>query len=172
MVAHLLVSLCVVAAAHNAGVSQAPNPLLILVHVHTDEGGSAEDRAARRASVTHLAAAFAALKKGKAFVAVDDEASADVVIEVRHRGLVMPKVAIGLGTMGTRPGSRAPVIPARVVQLQVTMAAPGVSDPVEVANKNRPPDHERGWKSAAEDIAKQAEKWIAEHRAAILKARR
>jgi hypothetical protein len=172
MIGCLILSLSVVAGGQPAGALVTPDPRLIRVHVHTDEGGLAEDRVARRQSVTHLAAALVAQKKGKALVVVDAEATSDVVIEVRHRGLVMPRVAIGLGTMGTRPGSRAPVIPARVVQLQVTMVAAGVSDPVEVTNKNRPPDHERGWKSAAEDIAKQAEKWIAEHRAAILKARR
>lgn len=78
-----------------------PDPSLIRVRVTTDDAGVAEELAARRNSVTHLAAALGANK-----------------------------------------------------------------------NTNRASDTESGWKSAAEDIAKQIDKWIAAHRAAILAARR
>jgi len=172
MVGRLLLSLCVLGAAQVPGAPPSSSPELIRVHVRTDDGGIAEELAARRQSVDHLAAAIASQKKGKAFVIVNNEDAADVVIDVMHRGLTVPKVTIGLGTMGSRPGVRAPVMPTRQAELYVTMAAPGAADPVEVTNKNRAPDSERGWKSAAEDIAKQVEKWVAEHRAAILKARR
>lgn len=172
MLGCLILSLCAIAAAQTPATSQPPDPQLIRVYVQTDDGGIAEELAARRESVGHLAAAIAGQKKGKAYVIVADEDVADVVIAVMHRGLTVPKVTIGLGTMGSRPGVRAPVMPTRLAQLHVTMAAPGAADPVGVTNKNRAPDSERGWKSAAEDIAKQAGKWIAEHRSAILKARR
>jgi ribosomal protein L14E/L6E/L27E len=171
MLANLVLSLCAIVALQTSGAPRPPAPHLIRVHVQTDDGGVAEELAARRQSVGHLAAAIAGQKKGKAFVIVDDEDTADVVIEVMHRGLTVPRVTIGLGTMGLRPGFRAPVMPTQLAQLYVTMAAPRAADPVEVTNKNRAQDSERGWKSAADDIAKQAEKWITEHRAAILKAR-
>jgi hypothetical protein len=172
MLGRLVLSLCLLAAAQAPSTPPTPDPQLIRVHVRTDDGGIAEELAARRESVAHLSTAIAAQKKGKAFVIVADEAAADVVIAVMHRGLTVPNVTIGLGTMTTRPGVRAPVAPTRQAELYVTMAAPGAADPVEVTNKNRAADSDRGWKSAADDIAKQAEKWISEHRAAILKARR
>ncbi len=172
MFASLVLSLCALGSPLAPVVPQTPDPQLIRVHVRTDDGGIAEELAARRESVSHLSAAVAGQKKGKAFVIVDTEEAADVVISVMHRGLTVPTVSIGLGTMSTRPGVRAPAMATRQAELFVTMAAPRAADPVEVTNKNRAADSERGWKSAAEDIAKQAEKWIGEHRAAILKARR
>ena len=172
MLGRLLLSMCLLAAAQAPGPPPTSDPQLIRVHVRTDDGGIAEELAARRESAGHLSAAIAGQKKGKAFVIVADDDTADVIISVMHRGLTVPSVAIGLGTMTTRPGVRAPVAPTRQAELYVTMTAPGAADPVEVTNKNRVADSDRGWKSAAEDIAKQAEKWITGHRAAILKARR
>jgi hypothetical protein len=168
----LVISLCAIVATQTPGAPLTPNPGLIRVHVKTDDGGIAEELAARRQSVRHLDEALAARNKGKAFVIVGDEELADVVIEVMHRGLTVPKVTFGLGSMGTRPGFRTPAAPTRLAQLHVTMVAAGVDEPVAVTNTNRAPDSERGWKSAAEDIAKKAEQWTADHREAILKARR
>ena len=148
------------------------DPKIIRVFVQTDDGGDASELAARRESVRHLEAHFAGKKKA-AIAVVTAEGDADVIVEVEQRSVTVPKVVIGLsggmGSPGSRPG--APVVPVRVVKLQVTVAMAKDSDPVEIANKNRVNENESGWKSAAEDVAKQVEKWIAEHRAAIIAAR-
>jgi hypothetical protein len=39
------------------------------------------------------------------------------------------------------------------------------------ANKNSPLESNGGWKSAADDVAKQIDKWIVDHQAQILAAR-
>ncbi len=162
------------------GVSpQAPiatpqlDPKLIRVHVQTDEGGDASELAARRESVKHLQSAIAD-KKRSGLVVADDEDAADVVIEVESRGVTVPKVVIGLsGGMGSPNGRPGPAsTPVRVVRLDVTIAIAREGEPSELTNKNRANESEPGWKSAAEDVVKQAEKWIADHRAAILQARR
>ena len=110
------------------------------------------------------------LRAGKPLYAVDeallDSLHPDVVITVTDRGLTVPKVAIGIVPTG-RPG--APVGPIRVTHLAVTLKSG--KDELEIKNKNSPSESTGGWKSAADDVAKQIEKWIAEHRAAILSAR-
>ncbi len=172
MIAFLLCSLSVVASGQSAGASPQPDPQLIRVHVQTDAGGVAEELAGRRASVAHLVTAIAGQKKGKVIAVVADEDTADVIVEVRDRGVIVPKVVIGLGAMGSQPGRRAPVAPSRTVELRVTLRMARADEAFELANKNRPVDAEPGWKQAADDIAKQVEQWIADHRAAILQARR
>lgn len=149
-----------------------PDPKLIRVHVQTDEGGDPIELEARRDSVKHLAVAIAGKKKVMA--AVSSVSDADVFVEVEGRGVTVPKVVIGLsggmGSSGGRPGP-APQ-PVRIAQVRVTFQIAGGSDPIAIANKNRVNETESGWKSAAEDVVKQLEKWIAEHREAILEARR
>jgi hypothetical protein len=54
----------------------------------------------------------------------------------------------------------------------VTIAIARHGDPSEITNKNRPNETASGWKSAADDVAKQIEKWIADRREAIIEARR
>lgn len=156
-----------------AGASPQPDPSLIRVRIETDEGGDPAELAARRESVKHLAAAITSRKKSGLVVMTSADDSVDVVIEVEGRGVTVPKVVIGLsGGMGSS-GGRAPQVtqPVRIVQLRVTVGMARDGDPSEITNKNRANETESGWKSAADDVAKQVEKWIADHRAAILKAR-
>ena len=155
------------------GVQSPPAPIdanLVRVYVGTDDGGHPSELAARRESAKHLIAALAGKKKALAIV--DDEDNADVVVEVIDRGLTVPRIVFGSATAtgGGNPGPAAP--PTRVVQLRVTASAGSAVDPIEVKNKNRPVESEPGWKAAADDVAKQVEKWIADHRARILAARR
>lgn len=173
MTAFLLLSLCLSAGPQSPVAPVQPDPQLIRVHVETDDGGIPEELAARRDSVRHLATAIAGQKKGKAMVIVASDDRADVVVEVVDRGVRVPKVVIGLGGMGSQPGRPAPLpAPTRVVQLRVTTRLTNGGDPVQLTNKNRAGESESGWRSAAEDIAKQLEKWVADNRAAILAARR
>ena len=155
-----------------AGIPQ-PDPKLIRVHVQTDEGGDPIELEARRDSVKHLVSAVAGRKKVMVSVA-DGADNVDVYVKVEERGVTVPKVVIGLsggmGSPGGRPGPGAQ--PVRIAQLRVTFQIAGNNDSFGVANKNRVNENDSGWKSAADDIVKQLEKWIAEHRAAILDARR
>jgi hypothetical protein len=161
-------------AAHQASpAATAQDPKLIRVQVQTDEGGDPTELAARRESVKHLLAAIADKKKAGLVAVTEASDNADVVVEVEERGVTVPKVVIGLsggmGSPGGRPGPGAQQI--RVAQLRVTFQIAGEHEPTAVTNKNRVNENESGWKSAAEDVVKQLEKWITEHRAAILEAR-
>jgi len=170
--AFLLLSLSLGVGLQSPAAPAPPDPQLIRVHVQTDEAGIPEELAARRDSVRHLAAAIAGQKKGKVMAIVDSADRADVVVEVVDRGVRVPKVVIGLGGMGSQPGRPTPLPPpTRAVQLRVTTGLANDGDPVELTNKNRATESEAGWKSAAEDLAKQVEKWVADNRAAILAVR-
>jgi hypothetical protein len=170
----LLLSWCLTAVAQSPSAAASMDPQLIRVHVQTDDGGVLEELAGRRASVKHLAEEIAKQKKGKVMVSLATDELADVVVEVVDRGLHVPKVVIGLGAgMGNQPGRPAPPAPlTRHAQLRVRAKLAHDGDWVQLTNKNRAIDAESGWKSAAEDIAKQLEKWVAGHRAAILAARK
>lgn len=157
-----------------AAAPPPPDASLIRVRVETDEGGDAAELAARRESVKHLATAITNRKKARLVVVADADDAADVVVEVEDRGVTVPKVVIGLsGGMGSSAG-RMPQVsqPVRHAQLRVTIGMARNGDPTEITNKNRANETESGWKSAAEDVAKQVEQWIAERRAAILASRR
>lgn len=145
---------------------------LIRVHIRTDDGGDASELAARQQSVQHLRTALGGKKKAK-LVVVDSDEAADIVIEVEGRAINIPKLVIGLsGGMGPQAGRPGPAAtPVRNAQLQATIRIGRDADPNALTNKNRANDTESGWKSAAEDLAKQAEKWITERRTAILAAR-
>ena len=151
-----------------------PDPSLIRVRVTTDDAGVAEELAARRNSVTHLAAALGANKKSGLTIVTRPDDPADIVVDVQDRGVTVPKVVIGIGRGMGSPTGRAPLDPqpVKAAQLRVTVTIANDKEPVEIKNTNRASDTESGWKSAAEDIAKQIDKWIAAHRAAILAARR
>jgi hypothetical protein len=172
MILALLLSISVGAAQQPPTATLQPDPKLIRVHVQTDDGGDPSELMARRDSVKHLTIAMDGKKKVMA--AVSSASDADVLIEVEGRGVIVPKVVIGLsggmGATGGRPGPASQ--PVRVAQLRTTFQIAGGSDPIAVANKNRVNENESGWQSAAEDVVKQLEKWIAEHREAILEARR
>lgn len=162
----LLAAVAVTAGQSGSATSQA-DAKLVRVFVHTDDRGEPSELAARLESVKHLTAALGSKKN--AFVMINDEDPADVVIDVRGRALTVPKVVIGMGPRpGDPPGGAAM---ARVVQLTVSLDAQRLGDKEQFKNKNAPVESQLGWKSAADDIAKQIEKWVADRRAAILAAR-
>ena len=152
-------------AARQATQTAAPDPSLVRVFIQTDDGGHPDELAARQESVKDLAAALASNKKLLAIV--DDEEKADVVIEVIGREVTVPKVVLGIGARpGQPPGTNAP---ARAVALRVELTWSRQS--VALVNKNKPLESQRGWRSAAEDLGNQIEKWIAERRAEIVRGR-
>ena len=148
------------------GQPQTPaDPTLIRVFVHTADRGQADELAARRASRKDLATALAGKKKW--IVIVDQEDRADVSLEILGRAIEVPRVVIGLAG---RPGDPPSPGLVRLGTLNVALK----SGPVTLAltNKNRTNDNPGGWKSAAENVADQAEKWVREHREAILRIRK
>ena len=170
MIIALLLSVSLGATQQPA--TPAPDPKLIRVHVQTDEGGDPIELEARRDSVKHLSVAVA--EKKKAMVVVSSVSDADVFVNVKERGFTVPKVVIGLsGGMGSPSGRPGPASqPVRIAQLRVTLQIAGDTNPTAIANKNRVNENESGWKSAANDVVKQLEKWIDDHREAIIEARR
>lgn len=149
-----------------------PDPRIIRVYVITADGGHPDELAARRASVAHLAASIAGQKKGTVLAVVDAESKADLVVDVIQRSIDVPKVVFGLGPSRSGGASSPSMNPqTRHAVLHVTLHMAAGSDRVEFKNKSRSIESERGWKSAADDIAKQIEKWIADRRAEIIKAR-
>lgn len=152
-------SMCLLAIAAAAGVTlaastpQAPAKGPLRVHVTTDQLGG--DLTNRQGSVTDLSTALAAKKK--VFVVVEEEDRAEVTVEVLDRTVDTPKVVIGLGA---RPGypPNTPTGPSRVVRLRASVKFGAERE--TLANKNSPVETQRGWKSAAEDLATQIERWI------------
>jgi hypothetical protein len=78
----------------------------------------------------------------------------------------VPRIAFGLGPRPGDPGTSAPI---RLGRLRATLMFGAMA--VNMQNKNRANDNPRGWKSAAEDIADQVDKWIGQFRAEIIRAR-
>jgi hypothetical protein len=146
------------------GQAQTPDPGLIRIYVHTADGGHEEELAARQASRKDLAAALAGKKK--VVVVVDADDTADVSIEILGRAVEVPRVVIGLAGRPGQPSSPGLV---RLGTLNVSLESGPVT--LALSNKNRTNDNPGGWKSAAENIADQTEKWVREHRDAILKRR-
>lgn len=161
-----LLAALAVAGGQASAVAQ-PDPKLVRVFVHTDDQGEPNELAARRESVKHLTEALSGRKK--VFVIVPDEDRADVVVEVEGRGLTVPRVVIGIAPRPGDPAGGAAM--TRVAQLTVSVNAERVSEHESFKNKNSPVESPLGWKSAADDIAKQIEKWAADRRAAIIAAR-
>lgn len=141
-----------------------PNPSLVRVFVQTDDTGEAHDLSERRESVRDLASALA--RRKKSITVVDDEDKADVVLAILDRSVTVPKGVIGVGPPGQRPGL---AWPTRVVVLRAKLTFGG--DSVTFSNKNKPAENSLGWKSAADDIGDQVDKWIRDRRAEILRAR-
>ena len=169
-----LVSLALTLATVQPSV-QTPSPTdasLIRVRIDTDPGGIPDELAARRESVAHLLAAVRANKKSGIVIVTRPDDPTDVIVDVADRGVTVPKVVVGLNGGTGSPNGRMPTNAVRVVQLRVTVTLARDVDPVEIKNKNHPNETTSGWQSAAEDIAKQLDKWIAEHRDAIIQARR
>jgi hypothetical protein len=170
----LLLTLALLGGAGQApAVAAQPDSELIRVFLQTADGGHPDERAARRESLDHLAAALAGQKKGRVLAVVDAESKADVVVDVIQRSITVPKVVLGLGPSRSG-GASSPSMnpPVRHATLHVTLEMAAGSDRVEFKNNNRAVESERGWKTAADDIAKQIEKWTADRRDLIFKARR
>jgi hypothetical protein len=150
----LLASFFLAASVADVPVTQRSAPARVFVH--TEPGGEASELAARQQSVKDLTAALAGKKKVVAIVETQDDA--EIVIEVLDRGVTIPRVVIGMGARpGQPPGHNAPV---RTVVLRVELKKG--EDAVVFKNKNTPFESPGGWKSAADDLAKQIEKWIAD----------
>jgi hypothetical protein len=134
------------------GFAQTQTSRLPRVFVTTSERGEGAELANRRQSVKDLRAALAGKKK--TLTLTEDEDRADITIEVMDRTTSVPRVRIGLAS----PGG-----PSRAARLRVKLTR-GNDDPVEFTNKNTAFEDLRGWESAADDIAKQIEKWIFGHK--------
>ena len=155
---------CLVAIALQAGgqtPAAPPNPSLIRVWVDTDS----DDIKELETSIKDLAAALNARKKS--LVTVDDEDKADVTVHVVQRKIEVPKVVIGLGP---RPGETPGMTTVKTGKLQVQLRFGDMQ--VSLENKNKTYDTTAGWRSAAEDLCGQIDKWVGQYRAEIIKARR
>ena len=138
------------------GQTPASTQKIVRVFVETSDLGEGDELADRRTSVRDLVAALGAKKK--MFAVVDDEAKADVAIEVIQRAYVVPKVVLGIGA---RPGqSTIGATPVRTAELRVRATVTATTLSVAFKNKNKPADHPRGWRSAADDVADQIAKWV------------
>ena len=137
---------------------KATAPALPLVCVTTSDQGGADDLKGRQASVKDLRAALA--DKKKHLVVVDQEDRADFVVDVKERTTTTPKILF----TPMEPGVAGPVAsgPSRAVHLRVTIVR-GASDPEIFTNKGTAIESRGGWKLAADDIAKQIDKWIVDH---------
>lgn len=166
--AALIVALFCLPSLSPAGASQA-DPTLIRVYVDSRPGPDAGGSAERQQSGKDLAAALAGKKKLVAIV--DDEDKADVVVDVHDRTTTVPKIVIGIGPRPGQTTSPAATAPTREARLRVSASLTHTDESREITNKNRANDNPGGWRSAAEDIAKQLEKWLNDRRAKILAAR-
>ena len=135
-------------------IPTVPQRPVVRILVLTDDSGQKDELEARKTSVEDLSAALAGKKK--IFTAAKDEDDAELIVEVISRALTVPKVIIGLGP---RPGQAGVATgPTKAAELRVRMRTrPG--ETVDFKNKNKASDNPRGWKSAADDIADQIERW-------------
>jgi hypothetical protein len=153
----------VIDAFSSASAGRGGQSRPLRVFVHTDDNGVAEELAARRASVKDLSEALASRKK--LFIVVEDEEKSEIQIDVLGRGLTVPKVVLGLGP---RPGESAiGTSTTKNAELRIRVTVTSGDLAAELKNKNKANDNPRGWKSAADDLADQLDKWVLEHRAAI-----
>ena len=150
----------VLALPSPASMQSSALPQPVRVFIQTDAVGDPDELAARRVSVKDLAAALAAKRKTAEIVANEDRA--DMVVDVLSRGLMVPKVVMGLGPRPGQPATSSG--PVRTAVLRVRLIFDDNS--VVFTNKNKPAESVRGWKSAADDIGDQIEAWIAKRREA------
>ncbi len=113
-------------------------------------------------SAQDVSAAFATRKKDLVVVASPEDA--DVVVTITDRTVTVPKVAIGV-VPPNRPGAPASGR-VRIMHVRTTLTAG--KDEIEVNSKSSALKRTTTWKLAAEDVAKEVEKWIADHKAALL----
>ena len=140
---------------------------LVRVYVHTDDTGDVVEVSARRDSVKELRAALADKKKD--LVLVEGRDGADVVVEVVDRTVTIPRVVFGTSPRSGQPPDARTAGLARAVHLRVTLTYR--DEPTIFDNKNTLIESNGGWQSAADDVAKQVDKWIVDHRAQILAGR-
>jgi hypothetical protein len=125
------------------------------VYVSTEASGTASELRDRQESVKDLRDALAHRKK--TLTVVDDVEQADLTVEVIDRTTTVPKFHIGLANPGVGMG------PVRLATLRVKVAR-GDREPVEMTNKTSAFETNGGWQTAAEDIAKQIEKLVTDHK--------
>jgi hypothetical protein len=157
-----------VAADPLATMAEQADSKLVRVYVHTGENGERTELAARRSSVTDLGLAIKS--KTRELVLVLDRDDADVALEIISRGFIVPRVVFDFGTGRPEPSGRgSPMV--RAVQLRVQLELERRDGSQDFQNKNTPRESAGGWKSAAEDIAKQVQTWIVPRREIILASR-
>jgi hypothetical protein len=164
----LIVALIGLLSLPSAARLQA-DPALIRIYIDTRSHAGDGSLAEREQSGKDLASALAGKKK--LFTIVDDEDKADVVLKVEGRALTTPKIVIGIGPGPGQTTNPATTLPARQAQLHVSVSLARADESIEIRNKNRANDNPGGWKSAAEDIARQLEKWVGPRREKILAGR-
>jgi hypothetical protein len=162
-----IVGVLLLSSLASAGSAQT-DAALVRVYIDTRPEAADAGLTERQQSGKDLAAALGSKKK--LFTIVEDEDKADVVLQVQGRAVTVPKIIIGIGP---RPGQAADpnTRPTPEAQLRVGVSLAHADESVEMRNKNRAYDNPGGWKSAAEDIAKQIEKWVGDRRAKIMAAR-
>lgn len=159
----VIATLLIAASALSPLLTSFQSSKPVRVFVQTEDSGVAEELAARETSVKDLSEALASRRKF--FIVVDDEEKSEIQIEVLGRGLTVPKVVIGLGP---RPGESAiGTATTKNAELRIRVTVTSSDLTAEFKNKNKANDNPRGWKSAADDLAGQLDKWVLEHRAEI-----
>jgi len=159
MIALLFILNFLLPAQTSAGAQPSPQP--VRVFVHTDDTGDGAELAGRRDSVKDLRDTLA---KKKSVIVVSGEDGADMVVEVTDRSDTIPKVVIGVG-----PATG----PAKAVHLRVKVTYGKKEEKEErlFSSKTSAMEASGGWRAAADDIAKQLDKWIAANREALLAGR-
>jgi hypothetical protein len=138
---------------------------LVRVYAHTDDKGEVSARDARRQSLKDLLSALNGRKKDMVLVKTEDEA--DVLVEVVDRTTTIPKLVFGPVVSPGQPSrSTGAASPIRAVHLRVALTYRG--DPVIFTNKAALLESTGGWRTAADEIVKQIDKWIIDHRVEIL----
>ena len=143
------------ALATGAPVAQTQTKALPRLYVFTDKSPGDGFLKEREQSVKDLRHSFGGRKK--VLTVTDAEEKADVVIEVVELTTTVPKVSIGVGSR-TSTGSPGMTMPARAVHLRVR--ATRGEEAIEFTNKTTPLGNPQGWTAAADDVAKQIEKWL------------
>lgn len=154
----LSMPVCVIAflaLVTGAPVARTQTKALPRLYVFTDQSPGDGFLKDREESVKDLRQIFGGRKK--VLTVTDEEDKADVVIEVLERTTTVPKVSIGVGPR-TSTGAPGMSVPSRAVHLRVR-ATRGETT-VEFTNKTTPLVNAQGWTAAADDVARQIEKWL------------
>lgn len=146
------------ASAEAAAYVPQSGPGIVRVFIDTEDRGEPGELATRRQSVRDLTSALST--KRKTLAIVDREDDADLVLEVVNRFVTIPKVVIGIGARPGQPAAQGAVV--RVVVLRARLRFGEES--VDFTNTNKPAETLGGWRSAADNIGDQVEKWIRNRR--------